>query len=66
MDTKGGNDVIECEGRDFRCTVKAGPGNDRIEVANGIQEVVDAGPGRDTVVADPNDVVRNAEVVTRR
>jgi TolB protein len=66
MDTKGGNDIIECEGRDFRCTVKAGTGNDHIEVANGIREVIDAGPGRDTVLADRNDVVRNAEVVTRR
>ncbi len=65
MDTKGGNDIIECEGPDFRCTVKAGPGNDRIEVRNGLRDIVDGGPGRDVVLADPIDVVQNAEVVSR-
>ncbi len=65
MDTKGGNDVIECEGPDFRCTVKAGAGNDRIDVRNGLRDVVDGGAGRDTVLADASDVIRNAETVTR-
>jgi hypothetical protein len=45
--------------------VTAGAGNDVVDVRDGARNVVDAGPGRDTVFADPEDVVRNAEVVVR-
>ncbi|MEJ7789192.1 MAG: hypothetical protein WKF29_04850 [Thermoleophilaceae bacterium] len=40
-------------------------GNDRIVASDGTRDMVDCGPGRDTVVADRADRVRNCEKVTR-
>ncbi len=41
--------------------VDGGPGNDTINVANGKRDVVDCGPGFDTVKADKIDALRNCE-----
>jgi TolB protein len=64
LDGGDGNDrIVGGKGRD---TVLGGKGNDAIDVRDGQRDRVNAGPGTDTVVADPNDVVTNAEKVTRR
>jgi len=48
-------------------TIRAGAGDDRIQVAFGGTDHVDCGPGRDIVSADAGDsVARNCEVVSRR
>ena len=44
----------------------AGPGNDVVEAANGVRETVNCGTGRDRVVADRLDRVRQCERVVRR
>jgi hypothetical protein len=44
-------------------SIVAGAGNDTIVSADGRREVVDCGPGRDTVRADRSDVLRHCEVV---
>ena len=47
-----------------RDTVKGGGGNDTIRANDGYQDVIDCGPGRDTVVYDAAvDVVANCEVL---
>lgn len=43
-----------------------GAGNDTIAAFDRTRDVIDCGPGRDTVVADRIDVVRGCERVTRR
>ena len=42
-----------------------GPGNDRIYSRNGRSEIVECGPGRDTVKADSKDRFRRCEIITR-
>jgi Ca2+-binding RTX toxin-like protein len=42
-----------------------GPGADLIVARGGSADVVDCGPGRDTVIRDSRDRVRNCEVVRR-
>jgi len=55
--------LIGGKGRD---TVVGGAGNDRLEVRDRERDVVDCGPGRDTVVADQRDAIRRGcEVVLR-
>ncbi|MGZ6708429.1 MAG: calcium-binding protein [Solirubrobacteraceae bacterium] len=64
LDGGPGNDVLSGGlGRDH---VIAGAGSDRINVHDGQRDVVNCGPGRDTVTADRKDVLRNCERVTRR
>jgi hypothetical protein len=43
-----------------------GLGNDTINTANGYTDSADCGPGRDSVIADGRDRVRNCEKVRRR
>jgi hypothetical protein len=43
-----------------------GGGNARLEARDGFFDVIDCGPGRDTVVADRNDRVRPGCEVVRR
>jgi Ca2+-binding RTX toxin-like protein len=47
-------------------TINAGPGNDTITSRNRRRNVVECGPGRDSVKADRIDVLRHCERVTRR
>jgi hypothetical protein len=61
---EAGNDTIV--GGAARDRMFGGAGNDRIEAADGQVDRVDCGAGRDRVVADRNDVVRNCETVVRR
>ena len=68
-----GNDVIHAGGGKSASTpaqastIYAGAGNDVIYTRDGQRDVVDCGPGRDTVYADKKDVIaRNCEVVYRR
>ena len=42
--------------------VKTGAGRDRIDVRDGERDRVNCGKGRDTVLADPVDVLRRCEV----
>jgi hypothetical protein len=65
VDTGTGDDTIDCRDPRLRCQVSAGAGNDVVDVRDGARNVVDAGKGRDRVLADPEDVVRNAEIVVR-
>lgn len=58
-----GNDVIT--GGPGADRIFGGPGSDTIYAADGEKDVVDCGPGDDRVIADPYDVVKNCEVVTR-
>lgn len=46
--------------------IVGGAGNDTIAAFDRTRDVIDCGPGRDTVVADRVDVVRGCERVTRR
>jgi hypothetical protein len=41
--------------------IDAGPGRDRLNVANGRRDEVDCGPGRDTVKADKGDRLKHCE-----
>jgi Ca2+-binding RTX toxin-like protein len=43
-----------------------GNGDDRLDSANHARDVVDCGAGRDRVTADPEDVLKGCEQVTRR
>lgn len=45
--------------------VRAGSGDDVLTLNDGTVDVVDCGPGGDTVVADRADVLRSCEDVTR-
>ena len=56
-----GNDVIF--GGSGADRLLGGPGSDTINAADGERDVVDCGPGRDRVIADPFDVVSGCEVV---
>jgi hypothetical protein len=59
-----GNDRINPgKGRD---TVFGGAGNDTIQAADKTRDVIDCGPGRDSVVADKIDVLKGCERVKRR
>ena len=44
--------------------VYGGGGNDTLRTTNGARDTVDCGPGTDSVVRDPNDVLTNCETVT--
>jgi uncharacterized repeat protein (TIGR01451 family) len=60
----GNDSILGGTGRD---SITGGPGNDAILVRDGQRDVVDCGPGKDTVTADKQDAVaRNCEVVHRR
>lgn len=63
IDGGAGNDIIT--GGPGRDVISAGAGDDTVNVADGEVDVVDCGPGVDTVVADRFDVLRNCENVTR-
>jgi TolB protein len=60
-----GDDRVTCRGKGAKCTVKAGAGNDTVDVRDGTRSVVDGGPGLDRVTADRGDRVRRAETVIR-
>jgi len=61
----GGNDRIT--GGPGKDTIFGGPGDDKIFVRDGARDVVDCGPGHDTVEADHLDMIaRNCEIVHRR
>jgi Ca2+-binding RTX toxin-like protein len=64
LSTGAGNDrIVAGTGRDV---VIAGSGNDLIDVRDGARDVVSCGPGRDTVVRDRRDVLRNCERTASR
>ena len=65
IDLGPGNDRATLIAPKVPALVVGGPGNDVVDVRNGVRDVVDGGPGRDRVLADPIDVVRKAEVVSR-
>lgn len=59
-----GNDrIVAGTGRD---QVYGSSGNDLIDVRDGARDVVSCGPGRDTVVRDRRDVLRNCERTASR
>jgi Tol biopolymer transport system component/uncharacterized protein YukE len=60
--TPGPDRILPGAGAD---TVLAKAGNDRIEAVDRARDVIDCGPGNDSVAADRVDVVRNCEKVTR-
>jgi Tol biopolymer transport system component len=60
----GGADVIVA-GRSST-TILAGAGNDTIHAVNGIQDVIDCGPGKDTAYVDARDKRRRCERVVVR
>jgi hypothetical protein len=75
-----GNDVLTDDGgitaaattraagkaaRGARNRIRAGAGNDRVDVANGVRDTVDCGPGRDRAKVDRRDKVKRCEKVTR-
>lgn len=62
----GGPGSDRLNGGAGRDSFSAGSGNDRINSRDGRREIVSCGPGRDTVIADRVDVLRNCENVTRR
>jgi hypothetical protein len=60
-----GNDRLN--GGPGKDKVYGGAGNDTILAADGTKDVVDCGPGRDTLIADKSDAVaKNCELVHRR
>jgi len=59
-----GNDLLD--GGKGVNRYSGGSGNDTIRAANGRQEIVDCGSGRDKAIADRIDRVRGCERVTRR
>jgi hypothetical protein len=61
LDGGAGNDVIT--GGSGADTILGGAGSDTIYAADGERDVIDCGPGRDRVVADSVDIVKNCEVV---
>lgn len=57
-----GNDIID--GGPGEDLLLGGAGNDRIRARDGAQDTISCGKGRDTVIADRNDVVaRDCEVI---
>lgn len=63
VDGGAGADIIDPgAGKD---TVAAGDGDDTVTARDGEVDTIDCGAGTDTVVADPADVLRNCEKVTR-
>ena len=52
-------------GVDGRDVISTGAGNDTIDVVDGRKDIVNCGPGIDTVRADHADVLRHCEHVTR-
>jgi Ca2+-binding RTX toxin-like protein len=68
-----GNDTVKGgAGNDFmsggpgKDKIYGGPGNDKIDSRDKTRDVVDCGPGKDTVTADKVDVVKHCERVGRR
>jgi len=59
-----GNDTID--GGLGSDAIDAGAGNDHVEVADGMADSVDCGPGSDSIVADQLDQVGDCESVTRK
>jgi hypothetical protein len=64
IDGGAGNDTIK--GGPGNDTIKGGPGNDVINVRDGKTNRVDCGPGKDTVIADKQDVLVGCELVSRK
>jgi hypothetical protein len=65
LNGNAGNDVIS--GGRGEDAIAAGSGNDRVDVTQQGADLVDCGPGRDTVVITPIDGYRNCEkVIIRR
>jgi RTX calcium-binding nonapeptide repeat (4 copies) len=63
IDGGAGADIVDPgAGKD---TVVTGDGDDTITARDGAVDTIDCGPGTDTVIADPADVLRNCETVTR-
>jgi Ca2+-binding RTX toxin-like protein len=60
LGTSGNDRILPGLGAD---TVVAREGDDVIEAADGVRDVIVCGPGRDTVTADRRDVLRECEVV---
>jgi len=60
-----GNDAITSGPGAGPQLVLAGAGDDTINTANGVRDVVDCGAGFDSVSADRFDVLRNCERITR-
>lgn len=58
-----GDDRLEGGGAEDR--LAGGPGSDRLLARDGRKDRVYCGPGRDTAVIDPADVVRGCEIVRR-
>lgn len=58
----GGNDRVV--GGPGRNRIDAGSGRDSVNAANGLRDMVECGFGRDTVKADPRDVLSGCERVT--
>jgi hypothetical protein len=58
-----GNDTIT--GGAGRDAMFGGSGNDTIQAKDGERDTIDCGSGRDSVVADTNDVVKGCETVRR-
>jgi len=58
-----GNDFLS--GGAGRDRLDGGPGADRLDARDGERDVVECGPGRDTVRADRSDVLRHCERVKR-
>jgi hypothetical protein len=67
----GGDRISTGAGADWitpgpgRDVTNAGSGEDHIFAVDGERDVIDCGPADDYVVADPSDVLRNCEHVTR-
>ena len=62
----GGHGSDTLRGGPGRDTIFGGDENDRIDVRDGVRDVVDCGPGDDSAVVDRLDVVRRCERVARR
>ena len=62
---RGGDGDDRLYGRRGINRYDGGPGDDRIYSRNGRSEIVECGPGRDTVKADLKDRFRRCEIITR-
>ena len=62
---RGGDGDDRLYGRRGINRYDGGPGDDRIYSRNGRSEIVECGPGRDTVKADSKDRFRRCELITR-
>ena len=56
----------DLDGEAGRDRYSAGAGNDKVSARDGVREIVDCGPGRDTAQVDRIDRVRRCERVRRR